>query len=208
MKKAGGGHLFGLLRHGETVWNREHRVQGHGDSPLTEEGRRRLGDWARYLATTRWDRILASDLGRVRATIAILNEVLQLPVTFDRRLREQHWGDWEGMKVADVKRDYASELAAQIERGWYFQPPGGEDRRSVYSRAIAALDIERSRHPGGRTLVVCHLGVIKCLVYGISGCSFLPDENVALAKNAHHHILYEQDNYRLGPLNLHPGEAP
>ncbi|MGB3223893.1 MAG: histidine phosphatase family protein, partial [Desulforhopalus sp.] len=69
--------LFGLLRHGQTEWNTQKRIQGSGDSPLTANGKEKTALWANFLKNDHWDRIIASDLGRVRATVDILNQKLQ-----------------------------------------------------------------------------------------------------------------------------------
>lgn len=198
---------YGLLRHGETAWNSEKRVQGHGNSPLTKTGKQQIGRWAAFLLGGGWQHIVCSDLGRVQETVTILNATLQLPVTVDARLREQNWGDWEGLRVDDIYRDCAEELAAQVIRGWDFRPPGGESRREVRDRAFAALAATRSVLPTEKQLVVCHLGVIKCLVYGIAGRKFLPDEPALMQKNRMHHIHYHTGAYHLGTLNITAGEA-
>jgi len=195
-------YTFGLLRHGETIWNSEKRVQGQGNSPLTERGRTITGQWATFLADGKWQHILCSDLGRVRETVDIINRVLRLQVTEDMRLREQNWGDWEGLKVNDVRRDFADDLAVMSAKGWDFRPPGGESRNEVRDRAFAALASYRAMNPAGKTLVICHLGVIKCLLYSVAGCSFLPDENIAVEKGCLHHILFQHNRYQLGPLNI------
>jgi broad specificity phosphatase PhoE len=197
---------FGLLRHGETVWNSEKRVQGHGDSPLTDLGRARIEQWGRFLTRCGWQAIVCSDLGRVRETVAILNRFLQLPVHEDQRLREQHWGEWEGLKVAEVYRDHTAVLDRESARGWDFRPPGGESRREVRDRVLAALDAARAMVKGEKILVVCHLGVIKCLLYSAAGCSFRPDENITFDKGCLHHLHYRQGDYHLGPLDIHLGE--
>lgn len=193
---------YGLLRHGETVWNHRKRVQGHGNSPLTDAGKRKAAGWAAYLAGEGWQHILCSDLGRVHETVAIINASLNLPVTVDARLREQNWGAWEGMNVADVYRDCADELAAQVTKGWGFRPPGGESRQEVCDRAFAALAAARALLCRERMLVVCHLGVIKSLVYKVAGRSFLPEEPALIEKGAMHHLHYRASGYRLGPLNI------
>ena len=193
---------YGLLRHGQTVWNSQKRVQGHGNSPLTETGKRETTAWAACLAGQDWQHILCSDLGRVQETVRLLNAFLNLPVTVDARLREQDWGDWEGMKVADVYRDCAEELAVQSGKGWDFRPPGGESRREVRDRAFSALAAARATVSAERILVVCHLGVIKCLVYTVAGRRFLADETTLLEKEAMHHLYYRESGYHLGPLNI------
>jgi len=201
-------YTYGLLRHGETEWNRQKRVQGHGDSPLTEQGRTTLTNWADFLAGGGWTHILCSDLGRVQESVAIINRVLQLPVTIDKRLREQNWGDWEEMKVDDVRRDFAALLAVEETKGWDFRPPNGESRREVLQRALAALADSRTLPSSGKMLVVCHLGLIKCLIYHTGGCSFLPNDNIILKKGSLHHLLFADGSYRIARLNISPGEIP
>ena len=61
-------------------------------------------DWGRRLASFSWQRIICSDLGRTRETAALINQTLQLPVHPDKRLREQDWGEWSTMSLAEVKK--------------------------------------------------------------------------------------------------------
>ncbi len=195
---------YGLLRHGETVWNREKRVQGHRNSPLTPLGKKQIQIWADYLTCQGWQKIICSDLGRVQETVAIINSVLQLPVTEDSRLREQNWGEWEGLKVDEVYRNYAGVLETQVKAGWDFRPPGGESRNEIRNRVFAALASHRQKSHHKKTLIVCHLGVIKCLIYAVADRSFLPDEPSIVKKGCIHEIHYSAATYRLGNLNITP----
>ncbi len=196
--------VFGLLRHGITLWNEEKRIQGSKNSPLSQQGRAATAVWARYLEHGRWDRIVASDLGRVKETVAILNTVLNLPLTFDARLRELDWGQWEGKKVQEIKTSAAAELDRQVKAGWNFRPPGGESRAEVLARAKAAL-LETARHrPGENILTVCHLGVIKCLVLDALGNSYLPSESIRLEQNTMHLLAVSGENLSCLQLNIAP----
>ena len=130
---------FGLIRHAQTVWNLEKKIQGCSDSPLTPEGELQASHWGKILAQFSWNRILVSDTGRALATAEIIKAYLKIPLTADPRLREQDWGVWVGKTVAQVKAEQALELAEQISAGWDFCPPGGEDRKSVLARSQGAL---------------------------------------------------------------------
>ena len=77
---------FNLIRHAETTWNRERRVQGQLDSPLTPDGRQQADQWGRTLKRLPWDCILASDTGRAVATATINNVHLNLAIETDPRL--------------------------------------------------------------------------------------------------------------------------
>ncbi|UCE53818.1 MAG: histidine phosphatase family protein, partial [Desulfobacterales bacterium] len=119
---------FGLIRHAETLWNLQNRIQGHSDSPLTVKGERQATQWGQVLKALRWNRILASDTGRALVTANRINSTLQIPLTSEPRLREQHWGQWTGKTVAQIETEASQLLAEQTRAGWKFRPPGGEDR--------------------------------------------------------------------------------
>lgn len=175
--------LFGLLRHGQTEWNTQKRIQGSGDSPLTAKGKAKTVLWGNFLKNDHWDRIIASDLGRVRATVDILNQKLQLPVTFDERLREQLWGDWEGLTLPFIKENYKEELARRVAMGWGFSAPGGETRIAVRDRVLTALIETAEKWPDKKILVICHRGVVRSVLYSITGREFLPEEDPLLKPN-------------------------
>jgi probable phosphoglycerate mutase len=167
---------FGLIRHASTLWNEEKKIQGQLDSPLSVTGRVQAADWGDKLKNFGWQRILCSDLGRAGETARLVNSKLRLPMDTDSNLREQDWGRWSGLTLARVRESEGDFLAGQVGAGWDFRPPGGESRREVLARAQSALRLAGSRHPGERILVVCHEGVIKCLLYHLLGRRFLPGE--------------------------------
>jgi len=192
---------FGLVRHGETVFNREKRIQGHADSPLTKNGEKQAARWARVLEGFDWDRMLASDIGRAVRTAKIINARLKLPLVFDARLREQDWGRWSGLTVSQIRHQQPELLAAQERAGWDFCPPGGETRRDVLKRSLQALEDAAGRWPGDRLLVVTHEGVVKCLVYRLLERKFLPDEPPVI-KPAHlHRLAHTAGGMKLEALN-------
>ena len=129
---------FGLLRHGQTEWNSLKKIQGSCDSPLTQEGRAQITEWSHTLQKFDWDRIVASDLGRVKETVEIINDRLHLPLLFDQRLREQAWGEWEGLTIPYIKEYFSAELERRVQMGWDFSAPGGETRLAVKNRAEQA----------------------------------------------------------------------
>jgi probable phosphoglycerate mutase len=158
---------FGVIRHAETVWNREKRIQGRQDSPLTPEGEMMADRWGLALRAFHWDRILASDIGRAMATASRLNTHLQLPLEVDPRLRELDWGRWTTKTVAQLRQEEGEMVVLQERAGWDFQPPQGESRRSQLTRCCQALLEAAGRYPGDSILVVTHGGVIKCLAHGL-----------------------------------------
>ncbi len=188
---------FGLIRHVETIWNRGKKIQGQNDSPLTMAGKNQADRWGLILKRYSWSRIFASDAGRAVETAKRIKAVLKIELTTDPRLREQDWGDWVGKTISQIKAELPAVLAEQERAGWDFCPPGGEGRKSVLARSQHALQDAASRWPGDDLLVVTHEGVIKSLVYHLSGRKFLPTEPPFLKSHRLHRLVYNENGLRL-----------
>ncbi len=192
---------FGVIRHAQTEWNREFRIQGQGDSDLTPDGEAAARSWGERLAAWSWDRILVSDLGRTRRTAELVNESLRLPVTPEPRLREMDWGRWAGKTVREIRSAFPGEIEQQEPLGWRFRPPGGEDRRSQFQRCRDALADAARRWPGATLLAVAHGGVVKALIYRLLGRDFLPSEPSVIRPYHLHWFSVEDGELRLDRLN-------
>ncbi len=169
--------VFALMRHGQTLANRDKIIQGQTDSPLSPHGLEQAEGWGASLAGRGYERILSSDLGRAVETATIVNRRLGgLPMETDPRLREQDWGRWTGLSMPGLQAD-DPELKRQEARGWDFRPPGGENRREMLARALAALDDAARRLPGSRILVVCHMGVINCVMSHLNRQNYGPGDS-------------------------------
>jgi probable phosphoglycerate mutase len=145
-----------LVRHGQTEWNRERRIQGHGDSPLTELGLRQaravaglLQDLIRERAG--W-RIISSPLGRAKDTARIIAERLALPVELDERLMEMGWGEHDGRLRRELEREYPDTFG---RTNWAFDVPCGESYDEVAARVGAWL-AELPPEPDRRVIAVSH----------------------------------------------------
>lgn len=179
---------FGLIRHAETRWNREKRIQGHLDSGLTPAGRRQAQAWGDRLKALPWEICICSDMARARATAALINSALDVPITCEADLREQNWGSWSGHTLAHITAKLPRRMDGLPAHGWRFRPPGGEDRIGVWERGQRVLTEAARKWPGATILVVTHEGLIKCLVYRLLQRRFLPTEPLIL-KPAHLHWL-------------------
>ncbi|HZZ31571.1 MAG TPA: histidine phosphatase family protein [Phenylobacterium sp.] len=147
-----------LVRHGETEFNRERRIQGHVDSPLTALGVRQAGAVGRLLAElirepAGW-RIVSSPLGRARATAEVVSRTLGgLPVEFDERLKEMSWGSHDGRLRAEVEAEHPETFG---KTGWAFDATtDGESYETVQSR-IGDWLAELPPEPDRRIIVVSH----------------------------------------------------
>ncbi|GLU90040.1 phosphoglycerate mutase [Agromyces sp. NBRC 114283] len=148
-----------LVRHGETDWNRERRIQGLTDIPLNDTGRQQAAATAEALRDESWDAIYASPLSRAAETASIMAAGLGLaePVHVPELVERRH-GALEGLDPEGRAALEAS--AATIE--------GLEPRSAVIERSSAALLALAERHPGGRVLAVAHGGVIHSLILHLS----------------------------------------
>ena len=157
-------HRLYFLRHGETDWNRDHRLQGSTDIPLNDTGRaqaRRHGramaglgeDWSGYT-------FAVSPMVRARETFEIVREELAISVEpwIDARLREGSFGRWEGWTWAEVVAREPENHAIWLSESWTRSPHGGETYGELGARfADFAADIE------GPTVVIAHGGVSRSL---------------------------------------------
>ena len=192
---------FGLIRHAQTDWNREKKIQGHSDSALTANGKKQASSWGRRLFQFPWDRLLASDSGRALTTAERINAFLNIPLETDPRLREQDWGDWVSKTIPQIQTEAYQVLEEQINAGWNFCPPGGESRDSVLERSQEALMEAADRYPGDNLLVVTHEGVIKCLVYYLCGRKFLPTEPRLLQSYRLHWLVFDREGLQIEKVN-------
>ena len=195
---------FGLLRHAQTEWNLEKRIQGQEDSPLTPEGKDQAEEWGRILKGHEWTRIITSDSGRALETAALVNTLLKVHIISDSRLREQAWGRWTGKTVAQLKNEESQLLDEQVRAGWNFRPPGGENRNMVWERSQKALRAATEKWPGETILVITHEGVIKCLVYRLCSRQFLPVERPLIQSHHLHWIIHDEEGFRVGAINAQP----
>lgn len=180
---------FALIRHGKTEWNQKKLIQGQEDSPLTPEGKTEAELWGHALKGVHFGRILTSDLGRALETATLINQSLDVTLVKDSRLREQDWGRWTGKTVAQLEKEDNKRLTREVDAGWKFCPPGGENRFRVLERSQEALRAAAENWKGERILLVTHEGVIKCLIYHLVGRRFLPSEPPLIRGN-HIHWLY------------------
>jgi probable phosphoglycerate mutase len=192
---------FGLIRHSLTFWNEKKRIQGRMNSPLSETGLKMAAAWGRELQGLHWDRILASNLGRVQETVALVNQELHLPLHVDPLLQEQDWGEWSGLSFPELFRRFGPKVRKQEAAGWEFRPPGGESRTEVLARGQQVLRNAADKWPGENILIVCHEGIIKTLLYHLLGRKFLPDEPKILGGYQLHLLQMDENRLRLVEMN-------
>ena len=159
-----------LVRHGQSTWNSEHRIQGQLDPPLSEEGRRQAERVGRRLAERRLAGFYSSDLKRAFETAQAIGVVTGMQAEPTPALREIYLGEWEGLHTDDVAQRYPEAWAKwRSEGGDWDIVPGGEGADLFGKRVAAAVDAILERHVHGDVLVVTHGGVIQMTLNRIVG---------------------------------------
>ncbi|ROQ07602.1 putative phosphoglycerate mutase [Curtobacterium sp. PhB172] len=146
--------LLYLVRHGETDWNAQRRIQGSTDIPLNDTGRRQAAEAAELLARRQFDAVVASPLSRAAETGAIIADRLGLaaPVTY-AGLAERSYGEAEGLTDTEVTAKYPHD-----------DIPGRESRSALLARITETLGEIAVRFDGGVVVVATHGAVIRSVV--------------------------------------------
>lgn len=150
-------HLY-LIRHGETDWNQQHRIQGLTDIPLNETGRAQARATGRLLSGRTFYGVYSSPLSRARETAAIIAGELGLPDPgVVDALVERDYGGAEGLSFAEVERRYPDRAVV----------PGQETREAVAGRVLPALHALAAEHTGEAILVISHGGAIRSVLTAV-----------------------------------------
>lgn len=150
-----------LVRHGETAWNTERRLQGHIDIPLNDNGLAQAEATARSLSGHAFAALYSSDLQRARQTAAAITRRHGLDAAHDARLRERHYGFFQGLTYDEAERRHPEFYRRFKARDPALAfPECGESLGAFAARVRAALDDIVGRHVGETVLVVTHGGVL------------------------------------------------
>ena len=165
-----------LIRHGETDWNAERRLQGHLDIPLNAHGQRQAAALGQALLDEPLDAIIASDLQRARQTAEAIGAPRGMAVSIDPGLRERCFGAFEGLRYDEINSVYPEAYAAWQARDLDARYPQGvhaaETMREFFSRAVGAVGtIARLASSGGhrKIAIVTHGGVLECAYRAAQG---------------------------------------
>ncbi|WP_099865200.1 histidine phosphatase family protein [Pararhizobium haloflavum] len=195
--------LIYAIRHGQTDWNVEGRLQGARDVPLNAHGQRQARDNGRLLARLAGASIddfdfVASPLGRTRHTMEIIRGELGLdPHDYrtDQRLIEVCFGDWEGRTLAEIDADTPGLVAARDRDKWFYRPPGASaENYEMLSKRVAGW-LETVQTP---TVCVCHGGVLRALFRIVGGhepndAALLPAHQDSIVRIAEGRIGWVED---------------
>lgn len=185
------------LRHGQTAWNAEQRLQGHTDIPLDAIGRLQAERLARALADEPLAAIYSSDLQRALATAQAVAGTTGAAVTADPQLRERAFGRFEGRVYADITRLWPDEAERWRRREPDFRPGGGESLVEFHRRCIPAVSGWAARHPGQAIAIVAHGGVLDCLYRAATGLGIAAPRSWQLGNAAVNRLLFVEGGFSL-----------
>ncbi|MEO8856384.1 MAG: histidine phosphatase family protein [Burkholderiaceae bacterium] len=152
------------VRHGETHWNVDSRIQGQRDIPLNDKGRWQAQRLARALAAREpITAVYSSDLARARETAQSIADVAGLQVLSEPALRERGFGSFEGRTFKELEAEVPHETARWRRREADWAPEGGESLKRVRARVEQAIHALGARHVGEQIVLVSHGGVLDAM---------------------------------------------
>ena len=166
-----------VVRHGETAWNAERKLQGKNDIPLNEKGIQQAEEAREALESYEYDVVFSSPYLRASMTARIINETRRKPIFFDYRLRERCFGIYEGMVAGTY--DYASI--------WDYEQNmdlGGETIRDFFERVYDFMEDLKKLRPAENVLIVCHGGTMRAIDCYFHGIKNKEDMTAFFSQNA------------------------
>ena len=180
------------IRHGETAWNVDTRLQGHLDIPLNDVGLRQAQHLAQALVQRdAIDAIYASDLSRAHITAQAIAQLVSQSVTTHSGLRERHFGAFQGRTFAEIEVELPEHAWHWRKRTPDWTPPeGGESLIDLRERFVATVDELAARHPGQQIVMVAHGGVLDILYRAATRLELQAPRTWALTNTAVNRLLW------------------
>ncbi|WP_258728933.1 histidine phosphatase family protein [Bacillus atrophaeus] len=179
-----------LIRHGETDWNAQKKLQGSTDIPLNAAGERQAKETGEYLKDFNWDIIVTSPMKRAKKTAEIINEYLHLPIAVMEDFKERDYGDAEGMSLEERRKRYPDK-----------NYPNMETLEDLTARLMEGLVKVNHAYPNQKVLIVAHGVAIHALLSEISAGE-INLENTRLVNACLSNIQYIEDKWHVKNYNL------
>lgn len=190
---------FILIRHGETHWNADRRMQGQQDSPLTERGRAQAKAVAERLRHETIHHIYSSDLQRVLDTAQPLADHTGHKIQIEKQLRERAYGIFEGLTYVDAEREHPTVFAEySVDRyAPDFMIPGAETVRQLSERGQIILHALAEKHPGERLVIFSHGGLLGAMLRHTLGVPLGVRHSFSLANGSLSIIRHRASEWRV-----------
>ncbi len=186
-----------VMRHGETAWNVDTRIQGQLDIPLNAKGLWQARRAARALADEPVAALYASDLSRAWQTAAEIAQPLGIDAVAEPRLRERAFGRFEGRTFAEIEAESPDEARRWRRRDPEFAPDGGESLLAFRDRITAAVAELAARHPGELVVLIAHGGVMDVLYRAATGQALQAPRTWLLGNAAINRLLWTPQGFGL-----------
>jgi len=185
------------IRHGETAWNVDTRIQGHLNVPLNETGRWQAARAAQALAGEPLAAIYASDLERAHETALSIAAATGLEVVKNEGLRERGFGIFQGKTFAEVQAQWPDQAQRWRRREPEFAPEGGESLLQFRERVTQTAHELASRHAGEQIVMVGHGGVMDVLYRAATGQELQAPRTWELGNAAINRLLWTPEGFTL-----------
>ena len=185
------------IRHGETAWNVDTRIQGHLDIPLSANGRWQAERLASALKDASISAIYASDLTRAWETAQYIGQAQGLQVIKEIGLRERDFGDFEGKTFAEIEVLLPEQSMRWRKRDPDFYPTGGESLVALRGRVLEAAERLAAQHPGEQIALVGHGGVMDVLYRAATRLDIQAPRTWALRNTAINRLLWTPEGFTL-----------
>lgn len=179
------------IRHGETAWNVDTRIQGHLDIPLNARGLWQAQRVAQALADEPVAAVYTSDLQRAAATAQAVARATGAPLIHQPGLRERHFGQFQGRTFAEIERELPDDAHRWRTRDPHYAPPdGGESLIALRERIERTTQALAAQHPGELVVLVAHGGVLDALYRLATGQDIQSPRTWQLANAAINRLLW------------------
>ncbi len=185
------------IRHGETTWNVDTRIQGQLDVGLNDTGRWQASRLGAALAEEPITTIYASDLGRAFETAQHVGRATGAPVVADVGLRERHFGEFQGKTFAEIEAALPEQARLWRTRDPSFAPAGGESLLQLRERVVATAERLAAQHPGELIVLVGHGGVMDVLYRAATRLDIQAPRTWALGNAAINRLLWTPEGFSL-----------
>ena len=160
-----------LIRHGETEWNSQHRMQGHSNSDLSSVGQAQIQALGQWMKNVHFDHIYSSDSLRAKHTAEAITQFSGHKLKIDLRLREKNLGVFEGLTSEEARERHPEVFRLFKTAGSKYVIDEGESTQQLQDRALEIVDEIRIKHPEERVLLVTHGGFIRVVMKHSLGLS-------------------------------------
>ena len=185
------------IRHGETLWNVDSRIQGHLDIGLNDTGRWQAERLGMALKDEPMAAIYASDLSRAHDTALAVSRHTGVPVQAEPGLRERSFGEFEGRTFAEIEIELPEQAQRWRQRDPTFTPAGGESLLMLEARVLSVASRLAAQHPGEQIALFAHGGVMDILYRAATRLDLQAARTWALGNTAINRLLWSPEGFSL-----------